>query len=78
MCDKGVDACLPKLKFLTDWFVTNKMLPKLDEVVLCNDESADKDFDNITFISDGMGLNVIDLSPIHDAGKKGPLSVFPL
>ena len=26
MCDKATDACLPALKFVPNWFVTNKML----------------------------------------------------
>ena len=26
MCDKAVDVCLPALKFVPDWSVTNKML----------------------------------------------------
>ena len=28
MCDKATDACLPALKFVPNWFVTNKMLEK--------------------------------------------------
>ena len=30
MCDKAVDTCLPTLKFVTLWFVTNKIIEKLD------------------------------------------------
>ena len=30
MCDKAVDDCLATLKFIPDWFVTSKMLEKLD------------------------------------------------
>ena len=26
MCDKAVDDCLAALKFVPDWFVTNKMI----------------------------------------------------
>ena len=29
VCDKAVDAYLPALQTVTDWFVTNKMLEKL-------------------------------------------------
>ena len=30
ICNKAVDDCLAALKFILDWFVTNKMLEKLD------------------------------------------------
>ena len=29
MCVEAVDACLPLLKIVPDWFVTNKMLKDL-------------------------------------------------
>ena len=31
MCDKAADACLPTLKFVTDWSVT-RMIKKLDDL----------------------------------------------
>ena len=74
MWDKGVDACLLILKFVTDWFVTNKVPTKLDDVVLSNGESTDKDFDNNTFVSDNMDLNTVDLIPIQVGGKMAPVS----
>ena len=36
-CDKAVDDFLPTLKFVFDWFVTNKMIKKLDNP-FCTDE----------------------------------------
>ena len=33
ICYKSVDACLPALKFVPDWFVTKNKLEKLDDVV---------------------------------------------
>ena len=33
MCEEVVNAYLPLLKFVYDWFVTNKMLKNLDNVV---------------------------------------------
>ena len=33
MCEEVVNAHLPLLKFVHDWFVTNKMLKNLDNVV---------------------------------------------
>ena len=38
MCDKAVDACLPALNFVPDWFVPNIMLEKLDNAVFSNDD----------------------------------------
>ena len=38
LCDKAVDAYLPTLKFVSDWFVTNEMLERLDDVVFSNDD----------------------------------------
>ena len=29
MCDKAIDDFLPALKFVPDWFVTNKMIKKV-------------------------------------------------
>ena len=50
------------------------MPTKLDDVVLSNGESTDKDFDNNTFVSDNMDLNTVDLIPIQVGGKMAPVS----
>ena len=52
MCDSVVDACLPALKFLLDGFVSNKMLEKLDDVLVSNDDAifVNVHFDNTTFL----------------------------
>ena len=57
-CDKAVNACLPALRCVPNWFVTNKMLEKLDNTIFCNDDIifANEDSDNVTCFSDGMGL----------------------
>ena len=34
MCSKAVDACIPELKLVPDWFGTNKMLDKFDVEML--------------------------------------------
>ena len=47
LCDKTVDVCISALKFIPDWFVTNKMLQKVDDAVFSND---DIDFDDIVMI----------------------------
>ena len=58
MCDKAVDAFLSMLKFGPDWFVTNKMVKRLDDVVFSNDDIVliNADSDDVTFFSDDMGL----------------------
>ena len=67
MCDKPVDACLPALKFVSDWFVTSKMLAKFDDAVFSNDDIDldDKHSDIVTFFIDDMDHNTIDLNNIN-------------
>ena len=62
ICDKAV-VFLPTLKFVSDWFVTNKMLEK-SYVAFSNDDRvfANEDSDNATFFSDDISLNTIDLN----------------
>ena len=52
MCDKTVDACLRALKLVPDWFVSNKMLEKLDDVVFSNDDIVfvNENSDNAKFL----------------------------
>ena len=52
MCDKTVDACLRALKLVPDWFVSNKMLEKLDDVVFSNDDIVfvNENSDNVKFL----------------------------
>ena len=67
LCDKAVDAYLPPLKFVPDWFVTNKMLGKHENVVFSNDDIDldDIDSDVVTYFSDDIGFNTIDLNNIN-------------
>ena len=53
MCDKAVDDCLGRLKFIHDWFVTSEMLEKLDNALHANDEILfyNEYFDKVTFIA---------------------------
>ena len=67
MCCKAVDAFLPTLKFVPDWFVTSKMIKKLDDLfpnddmkILLNDGS-----NNITCFGYKMGILSIDLNNIN-------------
>ena len=61
MCDEAIDAFLQALKFVPDWFVTNEMLQKLDNV-FSND---DMDLDDIDFFSDGVSIVTIDFNNIN-------------
>ena len=63
MCDKAVAFCLLALKFVSDWFVTSKMIEKLDSAVFSNDYIAlgDLDYDFVTFFSKDVDLNSITL-----------------
>ena len=66
MCDKAVNVCLPALKFVSNWFVPNKMLKKSDNVIFSNDDMSLDDIDSniVTFFSDSIGLNTIDLNNV--------------
>ena len=52
MYDKSVDAFLPTLKCVPDWFITCKMIKKLDWGLLSIDDiiSVNEDSDNVTFL----------------------------
>ena len=52
MCDKAVDASLPALKLVPDWFIMNKIFEK-DDVVFSNDDIifVNEETD-VTFFSD--------------------------
>ena len=67
MCEKAVDACLPTLRFVPDWSVTNKMLKRLGSVLFFNYdiELDDIDSDIVTFFDDCMGLVMIELNNIN-------------
>ena len=53
MCDEAVGDCLAALKFVPDWFVTSKMLEKLDNALHANDDILfyNEDFNKMRFIS---------------------------
>ena len=37
MCDEAVDDCQSALKFISDWFVTSKMIKKLLTALYADD-----------------------------------------
>ena len=49
MCDEVVDDCLAALKSIIEWFVTSKLLEKLDNALHANNE--DQEFDKVIFIA---------------------------
>ena len=69
MCNEAVDDFLPTLKFVPDWFFTNKMITKkklhnasfAEDNILCFDE----DSANATFSSGEMGILSVDLNNIY-------------
>ena len=67
ICDELVDSYLLALKFLTDWFVTSKMIKKLHNAVFSNDGVVfgDIDSDTVTFYSNDIGLSNISLNNIN-------------
>ena len=58
ICDKAVDACLPTLKVVPDWFVTNEMYEKRDDIKFCNDsiDFHEKDCDIVSLFSNCMSF----------------------
>ena len=68
MPDQAIDAFLPILQFIpADWFATNEMLKKLNNVALSNDDIdlEDRKSDIVTFFSDSMDLTTTDLTNIN-------------
>ena len=61
MCGKTVDSYLLALKFVPNWFVTNKMIDKLDNAIFSIDDTVfgDIDFDIVTSFRSDKGLNSI-------------------
>ena len=67
MCDEAVDDFLAALKLIPDWFVTRKMIKKLDtalqadeHILYFNEDSAD-----VTFCCDEMGIISVNLNNIN-------------
>ena len=67
ICDEAVDDSPAALKFIPDWFVTSKMLEKLDNVLQANDDILfyNEDFDKVTFIANQIHTLAADLDRIN-------------
>ena len=58
MCDKGVDDCLAALKFVPGCFVIDKIIRKLHETLL-----VDENFGKVTFFANKtMSVLSVDLN----------------
>ena len=67
ICDKAINAFLLALKFVPDWFLTSKMIKRLNDALFANDDIIfiNKDSNNITFsLSFTLTLSV-DVDQIH-------------
>ena len=67
MCDKAVDDCLAVLKFVSDWFVTSKMIKKLFTALYADEDTLyfNEDFGNVVFSCNEIGTRNIDLNCIN-------------
>ena len=67
MCDEAFYDYLAVLKFIPDWFVTNKILEKFHDALLTNDDILffDEDFSKDTFNANNMGILGVDLHKIN-------------
>ena len=67
MYDEAVDGSLPALKFIPDWFVTCKMLEKLDNTLHANNDIlfCNEDFHKVTFIANEGRVVAVDLDKIN-------------
>ena len=73
MCDQTIDDCLAALNFISNQFVTSKMLRKFDKVLLAADKILvfNEDFNKVTFIANQRHILVVDLDKINlDNDKK--------
>ena len=61
MCDKAFNSCSLILKFIPDWFVTNKILKTLDNSIFFNVGIFFHDINSniITFLSNDIGFHAI-------------------
>ena len=77
MCDEDFDDYLVVLKFISDWFVTSKMLEKFHDALLANDYIPffKEDFSKVTFFANEIGVFSVGLDKInlHDKNNSDTL-----
>ena len=66
MCEEAVDACLPAMKFVVNWFVTPKMLEDLGSTVFFNSDidRGNVDLGILTLLNDGMDFVNVNLNNV--------------
>ena len=64
MCNKTIDSFLQTLNFVSDWFVTNKMITKLYFTIFANDNivCVNDDYGNVTFFSHKRDIFSVDFN----------------
>ena len=67
MCDEAIDDSLAVSKFISNWFVTSKMLEKLDNDLHTNYYILfyNQDFDKVTFIANERHILASDVDKIN-------------
>ena len=67
MCAKAVDDFLPPLMFVLDWFVTIKMIKKLDDAFFATDDITliNEGSNNVTSFCGEMGILSVDVDKIN-------------
>ena len=62
-CNKAVDTFLPTLEFIPDWFVTSKMIKKLDDDLFSNGDIifVYEDSNYVTLFIYEMSILSVDL-----------------
>ena len=65
--NKAIDIFLPTLKFVTDSFVTSKMIKKLDDALFANDDInfVNEDSNYVTFFNDERDFFRVDHDKIN-------------
>ena len=82
MCDKAVDAFLPALKLVTDWFVKSKMIKRIDNAIFSNNYIifVNEDANRVNFFSGEMVLFSVDHNKInldvHDFDEDDPKTII--
>ena len=64
MCDEIVDDSLTALKLVSDWFVTGKIIKNPYTALYADENMQMKDFVNVVFSCNEMGILNIDLNNI--------------
>ena len=67
MCKEAVDDCLGALKFISNWFIINKMIERFHDALRANDDILffNKDFHKVTFFANQVDILAVDLDKIN-------------